>query len=78
MIGYMRCNMPKPGSSRFLTFAKNTLLSNCIGKYIFFMQIDILTAFFSVQWPRNMNDIFDESQRHPFVEYYNNSESHFV
>ena len=42
MVGYMRCNMPKPGSSRFLTFAKNTLLSNCIGKKFFFTQIDIL------------------------------------
>ena len=34
--------MPKPGSSRYLTFATNPLLSNIIRKYIFFMQIDIL------------------------------------
>ena len=33
--------MPKPDSSRYLTFATNLLLSNFIGKYNFFMQIEI-------------------------------------
>ena len=33
--------MPKPGPSRYLTIATNTLLSNVIEKYNFFMQIDI-------------------------------------
>ena len=34
--------MPKPGSSRYLTFATNLLISNFTGKQFFFMQINIL------------------------------------
>ena len=33
--------MPKTGSSRYLTFATNPLLSNFIGKLKSFMQIDL-------------------------------------
>ena len=40
----MGCNMPKPDSSRHLTFATNPHLGNFIGKWKikFFMQIYIL------------------------------------
>ena len=34
------------------------------------------THSFGLVWPRNMNNISNESLRHPLVEWLNNAESH--
>ena len=43
----MGCNRSKPGACHHLSFATNPVLSNFIGKLIFFTQFDILVPNYS-------------------------------